>query len=548
MAEEVKRKRGRPPKPKENQNQVTKNDSPATNTKETYLETNSYTAQSLSNFYLGFDIFDLYSPETISDMIQSPMMHNQALRKLSNQLYSSCGLYSQAVDYCVSMPTLDYCVIPKGKAKNKRVKNKKIMESALQVMHHKEVMRDALFKSMIDGIAFYYCEFSAPVSSRKKTMSDYEADQIFEINDAGVNMAIVPLPTNYTKIVGRKNSSYVLAFNLRYFEGLDQAELKRKLLLYPKEIRDGWTKYHTLKTGGDNWLILDNTKTIVSKVRSKMEEPWGRPMCLAAIKDILYSFYFQDTCRGQLDELNNRIIYMTFPQTKDGKPMLTDIKQREMHDTVKSAILNKNSRNATSFFSVAPTTKIDKIDPDTSLFDEKNSSYIQDQIGIDLGFMANLLSGSGSGNYSSQQNNLQLLLSQILSWIEPIAAEFVKVININLIKDRSNPVDLYYLPSSYFTRKDFSNQMKELYTQGKGSLRAWISSCGINSEAYLALMESELEEKFDEKFQPHPTSYTMSGSNADNQAGRPETENPADKTIASRENGGNTLPSPSDNR
>lgn len=548
MAEEVKRKRGRPPKPKENQDQVTKNDSPSTNTKEKYLETNSYTAQSLSNFYLGFDIFDLYSPETISDMIQRPMMHNQALRKLSNQLYSSCGLYSQAVDYCVSMPTLDYCVIPKGKAKNKRVKNKKIMESVLQVMHHKEVMRDALFKSMIDGIAFYYCEFSAPVSSRKKTMSDYEADQIFEINDAGVNMAVIPLPTNYTKIVGRKNSSYVLAFNLRYFEGLDQAELKRKLLLYPKEIRDGWTKYHTLKTGGDNWLILDNTKTIVSKVRSKMEEPWGRPMCLAAIKDILYSFYFQDTCRGQLDELNNRIIYMTFPQTKDGKPMLTDIKQREMHDTVKSAILNKNSRNATSFFSVAPTTKIDKIDPDTSLFDEKNSSYIQDQIGIDLGFMANLLSGSGSGNYSSQQNNLQLLLSQILSWIEPIAAEFVKVININLIKDRSNPVDLYYLPSSYFTRKDFSNQMKELYTQGKGSLRAWISSCGINSEAYLALMESELEEKFDEKFQPHPTSYTMSGSNADNQYGRPETENPADKTIASRENGGNTLPSPSDNR
>lgn len=544
MAEEVKRKRGRPPKPKVDT--AAKTNSQEKDPKETYLETNSYTAQSLSNFYLGFDIFDLYSPEVISDMIKSPMAHNQALRKLSQQLYSSCGLYSQAVDYCVSMPTLDYCVIPKGKTKSKRNKNKKIMESALQVMHHKEVMRDALFKSMVDGIAFYYCEFSTPVSTRKKTMSDYEADQIFEINDAGVNMAVIPLPTNHTKIVGRKNSSYVLAFNLRYFEGLDQSEQKRKLMLYPKEIRDGWEKYHNLKTGGDNWLILDNTKTIVSKVRSKMEEPWGRPMCLAAIKDILYSFYFQDTCRGQLDELNNRIIYMTFPQTKDGKPMLTDAKQKEMHNTVKTAIINKNSRNATSFFSVAPTTKIDKIDPDTSLFDEKNSSYIQDQIGIDLGFMANLLSGSGSGNYSSQQNNLQLLLSQILSWIEPIAVEFVKVINLNLVKDKSNPIDLYYLPSSYFTRKDFSNQMKELYTQGKGSLRAWISSCGINSEAYLALMESELEENFDEKFKPHPTSYTMSGSNTDGQAGRPETDTPADKTITSRENGGNTLPSPSD--
>ena len=280
-----------------------------------------------------------------------------------------------------------------------------------------------------------------------------------------------------------------------------------------------------------------------------MEEAWGRPLCLAAIKDILYSFYFQDTCHGQLDELNNRIIYMTFPEGKDkGTCALSKNAQQDMHNTVKGAITNKNSRNATSFISVASGTKLDKIDPDTSLFDEKNSSYIQNQIGIDLGFMANILSGSGSGNYSAQQNNLQLLLSEILMWMEPITDELVKVINQNLINDENNPVGLYYLPCSYFSRKDFSDQMKELYTNGSGSLRAWIASTGFNSEAYLELMQSEIDEKFDERFQPHKTSYTLSAS--DNKGGAPEVDDGIanENTLKSKANGANTLPSPSDNK
>ena len=45
-----------------------------------------------------------------------------------------------------------------------------------------------------------------------------------------------------------------------------------------------------------------------------MEEAWGRPLCLAAIKNILYSSYFNDTKQSTLSELNNRIIYQEFPE------------------------------------------------------------------------------------------------------------------------------------------------------------------------------------------------------------------------------------------
>ena len=548
MPEEVKRKRGRPPKNKvENVVETNSVDTSTSTASDTTYEFSTYSARGISEYYFGLDIFSIYSPKEISDMVESPMIHNHALRKLSNKLYSSNGLLTQCIDYCTSLPTLDYCVIPRGKNKSKREKNKNLMDSSLRSIHHKEVVRDALFKSMIDGVAFYYCVFASSKADNKKTMSDYDVEEILEINDVGVNMSVVPLPTDYTKIVGRKNSSYVLAFNLRYFEGLSQNELNRKLRLYPEEIRKGWAEYSKGK-GSNNWLVLDNTKTIVSKVRSRMEEAWGRPLCLAAIKNILYSAYFQDTCRGTLDEINNRIIYETFPEGKDkGSCALTGKQQTEQHNTVKSAILTKNQRNSTSFFSVAAGTKIDKIDADVSLLDEKNSSYIQDQIGIDLGFMANLLSGSGSGNYAAQQNNLQLLLSEILMWIEPITEELIKVINENVIKDKSNPVGLYYLPCSYITRKDFTTQMKELYLQGKGSLRAWIASTGFNSDAYLSLMDMELEEDFENKYPVHQTSFTQSSKDGNN-GGRPEIDSPSsESTISSKANNSNDMPSPSDN-
>lgn len=47
----------------------------------------------------------------------------------------------------------------------------------------------------------------------------------------GMNASIIPLPYEYTKIVGRKNNRNVIAFNLRYFDEkcVTQDEKNRKL-------------------------------------------------------------------------------------------------------------------------------------------------------------------------------------------------------------------------------------------------------------------------------------------------------------------------------
>ena len=519
------------------------------------LETNGYRvfgdSIAVPDMIFGIDIFKEYTLETLTNIVSHPMVNNEQLRKLSNRLYSANGLLTQAIDHITALPLLNHVVIPMGKVAAKRKKNATLMEASLRTLQHKLLARDVLHKVMIDGVAFYYCEFANQLPDRNRNLSDWDVETILQLNNINENVSALPLPPDYTKIVGRQNSVYVLAFNLEYFSQFDEERRARKLRMYPAEIRKGWESYKNRSSAIGNWLVLDYTKTIVVKIRSKMEEPWGRPLCLAAIKDILYDDYFKNTRRGVLDETNNKIIYQTLPPGQNNAvSSLTKGQQKAQHDAVKSAIMQKNQRNATSFFTVAAGTKIDKIETDTSVLDETNSSYITDQIGIDLGFMANLLSATNSGTYSAQQTNLQLLLSEVYMWLEQFAEEIIKVINKNIIKDNNYIVRVWYMPSSIITRTEFTNSMKDLYLQGKGSLKAWIASTGVDVEAYLALMDSEIEEDFENKYPVHKTSFTYSSndkSGGKDKGGRPEEENPTNEsTIQTRSNGGNDIPSPSD--
>lgn len=499
-----------------------------------------------SNYYFGLDIFDIYSQEQLAELVRDPMGNNKILRDLSLILYGTNGTYTNTVDYMSAMPTLDKVIVTHGKNQNKKKHNKEMMESTLRTIKDKEIVRDALFKGMIEGVAFYYFETTNRPQSNKKMMTDYDVGSIVEINDLGINASVVSLPADYTRIVGIKNSSYVIAFNLDYFDNGDGESGEKKIRKYPKEIRDA---YHSRKNGqteGGNWVILDNTKTIVHKIRSKRDEKYGRPLVLAAISDILYGDYFTHTKRNVLDEINNQIVYQTFPEGKDkGTSALTKQQQQNQHDVVKGAVMNKNNRGGISFFSVAAGTKIDSITPkNTDIFDDKYESNLNDKIALDMGIAGSLLNGVGSGSYSAQQSNLELVSTQIFQWVEQISAELNKCISANIIKDTKNWVECKYLPITYVNKSEMVGYMKDLWLQAGGSMSAYIAACGISPDAYYALLDEEIENGVYEKYKPHATSYTLSAK--DNKSGRPTTDNPSDRTVASRANNGNALPNPSD--
>jgi ribosomal silencing factor RsfS len=238
----------------------------------------------LSTYYFGLNIFDYYTSEQLASLVKDPIGNNEILRKISLMLYSANGVYTNTVDYMTAMPTLDKVIVTHGQSKRKKQANKEKMISALHTIKHKEIVRDALFKGMIEGIAFYYFETTTRPLSKQKTMTDYDVESIVEINELGINASVISLPVDYTRIVGIKNSSYVIAFNLDYFDDCTGETLEKKLRKYPKEIRDAYHNRVDTASNDGNWVVLDNTKTIVHKIRSKRDEKWGRPLVLAAIR------------------------------------------------------------------------------------------------------------------------------------------------------------------------------------------------------------------------------------------------------------------------
>lgn len=552
MPEEVKHKRGRPPKNKESTTeQVVETNSISTTstTKNPDIdyEFNSYSYHHLFESIFNCGIYDYFTKEEIDSVLRSPIRNHETAIRLSEFVYGKNGIVSNSIDYMTALLTLDKIITCKNKTQKAKV-CKDLMKSTLETIDDKSFIRDALFTEMLDGIAFYYFETTQKTVDKRKFMSDYDVENIVEINDFGLNASIITLPWQYTKIVGKKNGRFVLAFNLRYFDDFTGEDLNRKLRKYPKEIVDGYhQKNNTINSNGD-WLVLNPDRTMCRKIKCKNVEAWGRSLVIAALEDVLYKDYFTDTKRNVLDEVNNRVLYEVFPENKQGTgSSLTKKQQEDQHNAVKQAVLQKNNRGGLSFMSLAAGTKLDSIDVSTDIFDDKNESDLNNDIAVDLGICASLIGAMSTGTFAGGQQNLEMITAQLYTWACEWKNELVHVINKNIIQDSRNKVDIYYFPTSFVNRKEFFGMMKDLYTSASGSMTFLIASTGVDPDIYYDVLDSEIEEGIYEKYLPHQTAWTSNNdTGTEDKGGRPETDNPTEATIASRSNNGNAIPSPSD--
>lgn len=521
--------------------------------KETNYETNSYWSYRDISAGVYFNILNDFEMKDLVRIIQEPMLYNKELRIISRRLYSSSGILRNTLDYMQALPTLDY-VLTSYTNDGKSKLNKEIVNYTLKTINHKDFVRDVLLKGMIDGIAFYYFNTAVPKDNRQKFMSKWVADEITEINSLKPRLAklkanIISLPVDYTEIVGRKNNHYCLAFDLSYFDR-DNVNPEIELRMFPSEFTDAYNKWKKSGKSANQMFLLDDSKTLVHKISSNLSEKWGRVLCLAAIVDILYSDKFRNAKSGILDNVNNQIIYETFPEGSAGKgsSALSQKQQQDQHNAIKSVVQTRKERNGVSFFSVAAGTKIDSIDVKTDLFDNDYESNLDTKVGTALGFAASLLNASGTTSFSSQQTNLDLVSSQIFAWIESITEELNKVINYNVLGLDYNDIEIYYLPITRLNREKVFSTAKDLYQIGRGSLSYLATCAGLPKQVFFAMLDEQLEEKIMEKYPINATSFNTAGGDTtdeESKAGRPTEENPTNEnTIRSKTNNSNDIPKP----
>ena len=508
------------------------------------------------------------SIEQLKSYLMNPQAENKGLRDIANFVYTANGVVRNVIDNMVALPTLDRIVYSKGKRRDgskpiRYARNKKMFSHVLDIIKDKELARDCLLRNCNDGISFYYFvsnqkpyeeKFIDPMTvetlislnstSGKKEFQKLSKPskfkfikEISELEDqlsnsvevetnakiGDINCSLFSLPTDWCKIVGIKNNSYVVAFDLSYFNMLITSGLKRKLMQFPKEIRNAWKKY-AMSNGSNQWFVLDNTKTVVTKIGSKRSDPWGLPIATAALMDVLYYMYFMDTKRNALDSLNNKIVYHTFPAADKGNiSTLTKTQQRSQHDNIRNALHNrKEGQLGLSLVSLAPGSKLDILNTDSGILTSGAEDKMLENLAGDMGFAAALLNGVSRGNYASLKLNIELVSARIMTMLQQFQEELIKVINYNVIKDDSCWMEFAYLSTTRVNRQDTVKDAKDLYLQGKGSLSVWLSATGFNPESYIAILEEELEENWEGRFPVHGTSYTQSGGN---EGGRPETPN-----------------------
>lgn len=510
-------------------------------------EFNSYGWYSDSSIF-GFDIFDEYDADQLKALIKNPMVNREKLRALCETIYNSNGVVTNVIDYMVSLPTLDYIAIPYGEADSSKERSKKIAETFLKTIRHKEIVRDILRSVLIGGDYYGYCDFGDRPLNEIKSLSDFEVRSIVDINAKAMgNASIITLPVEYCKIVGYKNNVPIVSMNLEYFNSDGNEPAESKLRKYPKEIREAYNVYTSNKTS-NQWIKLNTDNTIAIKYRSSRLEPYGRPLPLAALANVLYQEDFVKTKRTILSGFRNKIYYETFPGSdKKGVSALSEKQQKTQHEALKGAFEGTAlRRDRTSFISVAADTKLDSIKMDgQEILDEKYEKSLRNDIAADMGFAGALLSGAGeNASYSSMEMNARLISSQVFQIIEMISEELNKCLNANLIRSTSNSVEVYYLPITYINRKEIAEMAKNMYLQGHGSLFYWAAATGLKPDAFMALAMEEKAMKLDEILPVHQTSFTQSSK--DSAAGRPPVDNPTNQsTVQTRARNSNKQPKPS---
>ena len=485
------------------------------------LESNSHqielnSLQYADHFLSGFYDENNLTMGQLKQYIKYPMIYNKILRLISRQAYFINGLYGQSIDRMIALPTLSYVTTLRNrneKMKNMKPKFNNILKRLNIDRSTRDILRNLFIEGMFVGI------LRDTTASNKNINTSIMIDSLDRLEGLSLddNFMIQPLNLDYCKIIGFQNNISIAAFDMQYFDQFKHGGLINEIKNYPKEFAKAYTDYK--KDGNKRWFILDYKKTIALKAKANELDAYGVPFGISAFADIKMDDEYGNSQYKLVQELASSIYYLILPEgEKQGSCSLNRAQQDNIIKAFENAVkLSANSNNSKiSTLSLAPGTKIDRLSKDASLLKDTLSDENAKKISTSLGFAISALNAEGqSGNLGSLQINLDLISAQVFQYTNEIAKEQTRVINEHLGIVPRDYIDINYLPITWLNKKDVYEKAKDLYMTTGGSRIFYIAAAGFDPDSYLSICDEEIEEKFDEKYLPHITSYTAT-DNADN--------------------------------
>jgi len=482
----------------------------------------------MDNNYSGISI------NTLEEYVKYPMIYNAILREISKQAYNTNGMYARAIDVRVSLPVLSYILTPRKKSKSYK-KRKERIRLILKLINHAKTTRDILRKLEVEGM--YVGILRDTIASNKNINAGIDSIDQIEGLSLDDNFMIQPLDLDYCKIIGFQNNVPIACFNMQYFDQFRNGDIVNEIKNFPKSFLKAYNDYR--KDSSKKWFILDYKNTIAITARSSLDEPYGRPYGLSSLVEMKVQSDYERSQYKLIAELASSIYYLILPPgEKMGTCALNSEQQREVIESFKNAVKVNTLGNQAKIttLSLPPNTQIGRFSKDSSLLKDTLSDEIIKKIGTNLGFASSALNAASEGNssFAGLQTNIDIVSAQVFKLLEDISSEYTRVLNeydsgenpANKIKP-SNYIDIKYLPVSYINKNDFYDKMKDLFMSVGGSRIYMIAATGVDPYDYLSTCDEEVEDKMDDKYLPHITSYTASDSsdkaNPDgNLGGRPQ--------------------------
>lgn len=469
-------------------------------------------------FSYGFISEDSLSMPELKYRIKYPMIYNSVLRQISKQSYYSNGTYGQAIDRMIALPTLSYITTLRNKSQQmKNIKSR--FNIVLKLLNIERTTRDILRSLLIEG---YYVGILRDTTAYNKDIDTTMIQSLDRLEGLSLddNFMIQPLNLDYCKIIGFQNNVSIAAFDMQYFDQFKNGGLTNEIKNYPKEFMKAYINYR--KDGSKRWFVLDPKKTIALKSKASEIDAYGVPFGISALADIKMSNDYNDSQYNLVQELASSIYWMILPEgEKKGSCSLHKEQQQNIVSAFENAVkINTNGGSAkVSTLTLAPGSEIGRLSKDASLLkDTLNDENIK-KVSTGIGFAVSALNAeSSSANLGSLQINLDLISAQIFQLISEIAKEETRVINEHLGVKPSSYIDIKYLPITWLNKDSTYNKAKDLFTLAGGSRKFLIASAGFDPDDYLNVCDEELEDKLDERYLPHITSYTAT-DNADNTNG-----------------------------
>jgi hypothetical protein len=465
-----------------------------------------YDINSLSNYY-GTTMGHL------QEIIKYPMLYNAILREISLQAYNTNGMYARAIEIRTSLPVLTFLAVGGKGNLSKKEKISNLMRS----IGHEKTTRDILKRLGIFGTYVGVLIDKRDGTVVKSGTPEDVRDDGVSPTIAGKNTMFFPLDLDYCKIQGVQNNAQIALFNLSYFDQFKSNQILSAIEDYPKYIKTAYLQYREFK--GSPWIVLNPKETIVLTAQNTLNEPWGRPWGLQAFPDMKLQSDYMSNQYKIINEVASSIYYMILPEGQiKGSCALNKDQQVNQIAAFKKAV--KNTANSmtsnVSAVSFAPNTEIGKLEKDASLLRDTLSDENIKRISTSLGFASSLLNASseGSSGFAGMQANLDVISKQMIDLVSLVSMEYTRILN-HYIGNDENPIQILYTPITSVNQERLFSRAKELYTLSGGSRSMMIACAGFDPDLYFKLCDEEIEQKYDEKYQPHITSYTAT-DNADN--------------------------------